>query len=127
MPPVFHKNWRNHMKRGPSGLNVAKAIPGFLQYKAAEGISQATLVGYEHDLNVWLKYMGDKAVDQVSVQDIRIRDWMAIAINPDFACALLEKTTQIAIGMVDVGLKACGKYIQILRLAGDDMGHQSGT
>jgi len=47
--------------------------------------------------------------------------------DPDFANALLYKTTDIAIGMLTVGMRACGKYIQILRLAGDDMGHQRGT
>jgi uroporphyrinogen decarboxylase len=50
-----------------------------------------------------------------------------MVVNRDFACALLDKTTDIAIGMLDAGMRACGEYIQILRLAGDDMGHQSGT
>ena len=50
-----------------------------------------------------------------------------IALNPEFACALLDKTTEIAMGMLTAGLTAGGKYIQILRLAGDDMGHQTGT
>jgi uroporphyrinogen decarboxylase len=47
--------------------------------------------------------------------------------DPEFACALLDKTTEIAIGMLDAGMNCCGKYLQILRLAGDDMGHQQGT
>jgi len=39
---------------------------------------------------------------------------------------LMDKLTDIAIGMVQAALKACGQYIHILRLAGDDMGHQQG-
>lgn len=49
------------------------------------------------------------------------------AHNPEFACALMDRLTDIAIGCLEVGLRACGRYIQILRLAGDDMGHQQGT
>ena len=50
-----------------------------------------------------------------------------LAINPDFACKLMDKLTDIAISLIEVGLKECGPYLQILRLAGDDMGHQQGT
>jgi len=50
-----------------------------------------------------------------------------IALTPEFAGALMDKLADIAIARIKVGLKACGKYIQVLRLAGDDMGHQSGT
>jgi uroporphyrinogen decarboxylase len=39
----------------------------------------------------------------------------------------MDKLTDIAIQLIQVGLKACGKYLQILRLAGDDMGYQRGT
>lgn len=49
------------------------------------------------------------------------------AVDPEFAGALMAKTTEIAIGMVKAGLKACGKYLTILRLAGDDMGQQQST
>jgi len=49
-----------------------------------------------------------------------------LVVNPDFACSLMDRLTDIAIGMVEVGLKVCGQYIHILRLAGDDMGHQQG-
>jgi uroporphyrinogen decarboxylase len=53
--------------------------------------------------------------------------WMIdLATDPDFAGALMDRLTNIAIGMVEAGLKTCGRYIQILRLAGDDMGHQQG-
>jgi uroporphyrinogen decarboxylase len=39
----------------------------------------------------------------------------------------MDKLADLAIRQIQVGLKACGKYIQILRLAGDDMGYQRGT
>jgi uroporphyrinogen decarboxylase len=50
-----------------------------------------------------------------------------LAVKPDFAGALMDKLVDIGIASIDAGLKACGQYIQVLRLAGDDMGHQSGT
>jgi uroporphyrinogen decarboxylase len=53
--------------------------------------------------------------------------FLDFSLNPEFVCALMDKLTEIAIQLVRVGLSACGKYLQILRLAGDDMGHQRGT
>jgi uroporphyrinogen decarboxylase len=47
--------------------------------------------------------------------------------NLDFAHTLLDRLTEIAMGMLEVGVRTAGRYLQILRLAGDDMGHQSGT
>jgi uroporphyrinogen decarboxylase len=49
-----------------------------------------------------------------------------IMMNPEFAGALMDKLVDNAIARIEVGLQACGRYIQILRLAGDDMGHQTG-
>jgi len=40
------------MKQRPTGLNVTKAITGFLQYKSAEGLSPVTVSGYERDLKL---------------------------------------------------------------------------
>ena len=42
------------MNRSPSGLILPKAILGFVQAKTAEGLSPNTLIGYEHDLKLWL-------------------------------------------------------------------------
>jgi uroporphyrinogen decarboxylase len=53
--------------------------------------------------------------------------FMDFSLDPEFVCALLDKLTDLAIEHIRVGLQACGKYLQILRLAGDDMGHQRGT
>jgi len=53
--------------------------------------------------------------------------FMDMALDPEFAGALMDRLADLAIGYLEAGLKACGKYLQILRLAGDDMGHQRGT
>ncbi len=53
------------MNRRPSGLSVAKALSGFLQYKSAEGLAPTTLVGYEHDVKSWIEYVGDMDVAEV--------------------------------------------------------------
>ncbi len=53
--------------------------------------------------------------------------FMDMALAPEFVFALLDKLTDTAIASIEQGLHACGKYLQILRLAGDDMGHQRGT
>ena len=53
------------MNRRPSGLSVAKALSGFLQYAGAEGVSPRTMVAYEHDLKLWIEHIGDLAVAQV--------------------------------------------------------------
>lgn len=47
------------MNRRSSGLQLPKALVGFLQYKAAEGLSPNTLCNYEDHLTVWLDYTGD--------------------------------------------------------------------
>jgi uroporphyrinogen decarboxylase len=49
-----------------------------------------------------------------------------VSFEPDFASALMSKLVDIALARLEVGLKACGKYLQCVRFAGDDMGQQSG-
>lgn len=51
---------------------------------------------------------------------------MDLSLNPEFAEALMEKLVDIALTRLEVGLKACGQYIQCVRFAGDDMGQQNG-
>jgi uroporphyrinogen decarboxylase len=53
--------------------------------------------------------------------------FMDLAVNPQFAAALFARLTAIAMRLNEAGLSACGEYLQILRLAGDDMGSQRGT
>jgi hypothetical protein len=40
------------MNQRPQGLNVSKAVSGFLQYKSAEGLVPVTVSGYERDLKL---------------------------------------------------------------------------
>ncbi len=48
------------MNRSSSGsLFLSKAIGGFIQYKAAEGLSPNTLQSYQRDLELWLEFAGD--------------------------------------------------------------------
>ena len=55
------------MNRRPTGsLSLAKAISGFLQYKAAEGLSPNTLQSYQRDLKLWLEYAGDIPLHQIT-------------------------------------------------------------
>lgn len=49
-----------------------------------------------------------------------------LSLAPDFVEALLSKLVDIALIRLDAGLQACGKYIQAVRFAGDDMGQQDG-
>jgi len=51
---------------------------------------------------------------------------MDLSLEPDFVDELMGKLVDIALARLDVGLKACGKYIQAVRFAGDDMGQQNG-
>jgi integrase/recombinase XerD len=59
------------MNRRPLGLKLDKAIPGFLQFKSAEGSSPRTLVSYECDLKLWAQQTGNVDVSQVTSQDIQ--------------------------------------------------------
>lgn len=60
------------MKRRPQGsLVLSKAVDGFLQYKAAEGLSPNTLQSYERDLKLWHIYAGDILVEDISTKLIQ--------------------------------------------------------
>ena len=60
------------MKRRPQGsLPLSKAIPGFLQFKAAEGLSPNTLQSYQRDLKLWQIFAGDIPVDHISTHLIQ--------------------------------------------------------
>ena len=59
------------MNRRPSGLQLSKAVVGFLQYKAAEGLSPTTLTSYEGHLKLWISYASDVEIDEVTAQDLR--------------------------------------------------------
>ena len=58
-------------RRSSSSLPLAKAISGFLQYKAAEGLSPNTIASYDHDLKLWLEYAGDLPIDKITSQKLQ--------------------------------------------------------
>jgi site-specific recombinase XerD len=60
------------MNRRPSGsLLLSRAIPSFLQYKAAEGLSPTTLNSYEGHLKLWLEYTDDIPVKQIDAKAVQ--------------------------------------------------------
>ena len=59
------------MNRRSLGFSLSKAITGFLQHKAAEGLSPRTSVGYEDDLKLWQQQASNVDVSQVTSQEIQ--------------------------------------------------------
>ena len=59
------------MNRRSSGLSLSKALVGFLNSKAAEGLSPRTLTNYEFRLRQWIDFAGDLGVESVTPQEIR--------------------------------------------------------
>jgi integrase/recombinase XerD len=53
------------MNQRPQGLNVSKAVVGFLQYRSAEGLVPVTVSGYERDLKLWIEYQGDMDILEI--------------------------------------------------------------
>ena len=58
------------MNQRPQGLNVSKAMTGFLQYKSAEGLAPVTVDGYRRDLKLWMEYQGDLDIAKINSQHI---------------------------------------------------------
>lgn len=54
------------------------------------------------------------------------RLYIDLVENPEFVEALLDKLADLAIRQIKRGLETCGPHLQILRLAGDDLGSQNG-
>lgn len=59
------------MNRRPSGFSLSKALVGFFNTKAAEGLSPFTLRNYEHSLDQWVRFTGDVDVAKITTQDLR--------------------------------------------------------
>ena len=59
------------MNHSPSGsLLLSKAIPGFINYKTAEGLALRTIDSHERLLNKWLEHIGDQEIGKISAQDV---------------------------------------------------------
>lgn len=53
--------------------------------------------------------------------------WMVTAASdPDLAALILDKITDVQIGLDRIGLEASGKYLQIFKASGEDYGAQNG-
>ncbi|HLF24951.1 MAG TPA: hypothetical protein VJG32_01340 [Anaerolineae bacterium] len=59
------------MNRSTSGLLLSKAVNGFLQFKAAEGLSPATLTSYETHLKLWLEHLGDVPLGKITAREVQ--------------------------------------------------------
>jgi integrase/recombinase XerD len=71
------------MNRRPPGLSLSKALVGFENHKAAEGLSPRTLVSYMQHLRVLLEYAGDRDVSQLTKQDLRaFLAWLRTGYRP---------------------------------------------
>jgi len=53
------------------GLTIDRAIPGFVQFKTAEGLSPRTIAGYQRHLEVWLEYYQDEDIGAVNAEALR--------------------------------------------------------
>ncbi len=60
------------MNRRPSGsLLLSRAITGFLQYKAAEGLSPNTIHSCKHDLELWMEYTTDIPLAKIDADKLK--------------------------------------------------------
>ena len=59
------------MNRSSPGFVLSKALVGFLNAKAAEGLSARTLTNYEFRLKQWIDFAGDPGVEGVTPLAIR--------------------------------------------------------
>ena len=75
-------------RRSQGSLPLSKAIAGFLQYKAAEGLSPNTLQSYQRDLKLWQIYAGDVPVDNLTTK--LIQDYF-VWLRTDYQAASPER------------------------------------
>jgi uroporphyrinogen decarboxylase len=64
---------------------------------------------------------------EAAIHLLGFENWLVRATTePEFAGVLLDKITDVQIALDRVGLEAAGKYIQIYKASGDDLGMQTG-
>jgi hypothetical protein len=49
---------------------LSKSIPGFINYKTAEGLALRTIDSHERLLNKWLEHIGDQEIGKINAQDV---------------------------------------------------------
>ena len=64
---------------------------------------------------------------QTAIYLMGFERWLeCAATEPEFAGALLDKITTVAMALDRVGLEATARYLQIFKISGDDVGMQTG-
>lgn len=64
---------------------------------------------------------------QTAIYLMGFQRWLeCAATEPEFAGALLDKITGVAMALDRVGLEATARYLQIFKISGDDLGMQTG-
>jgi uroporphyrinogen decarboxylase len=92
-----------------------------------EGLQERTASFYKETNFALVGKFSTSIFEQASALRGMERLYLDFALNPEFVDTLFGYLVDIAVGLIETGLKACGPYIQILRLAGDDMGGQRNT
>lgn len=92
--------------------------------RRVEGLEEQLRYLYEKtDLAITAKFA--EAVFELATYLRGHNKWYAdLIINRDFAEALMSRLLKIQMGINETCLKVAGKYIQILRLSGEDLGMQ---
>jgi uroporphyrinogen decarboxylase len=91
-----------------------------------EGAEAAAKRLYEDtDLALMGRFGG--TIVQTALYMMGFERWLVcVAREPEFAGALLDKITDIAMALDRIGLEATAKYLQIFKVSGDDFGMQTG-
>jgi len=64
---------------------------------------------------------------QTAIYLMGFQRWLErAATDPEFAGTLLDRITDIAMALDRIGIEATAKYLQILKISGDDFGMQTG-
>jgi hypothetical protein len=59
------------MNRRPPGLEIAKAIQAFVQFRQADEFSPRTIESYTRDLKMWLDFQGGHPTSKITPQDLQ--------------------------------------------------------
>ena len=71
------------MNRRPLGLQLKKALSGFLQHKNAQGLSPSSIKSYEIYLNLWLSHVGDIDLADITTDNLRnLFVWLRTEYKP---------------------------------------------
>jgi len=79
------------------------------------------------DTDLALAHRFGGSIIELPIYLMGMEKWMIRTVtDPEFAGALLDKITDMQISYDQLGIEACGKYLQIFRVSGEDLGTQNG-